>query len=160
MKIRQTHQEREKTIIPGQYDFEFYKTYNYEESKYFKINHYPSEKKPDYFRKEFKDIEFLSSALYSFNSRYEKVKTLKEFGKSYHVTNRIRGVPYSEEDKYYTVTNETQNRLDKISLMFYGDAKYWWAIAHANYIIDAFDVPRNRILRIPPINNISTKYFN
>ena len=118
MKVRSIYKEREKRIIPGLYDPEFYRTYNYEESKYFKINHYPSERKPAYFRWNYKDKEFLSPIKYSYNSRYSKVNILKETGKSYHATNRIRGVAYSKSDSYYEVTNETENRLDKISYMF------------------------------------------
>lgn len=142
------------------YDYEFYKSYNYEKSKYFKINYYPSEHKPAYFRWEYKDTEFLSPASYSFNSRYEKISTLSEFGKSYHVTNRLRGVDYSDEDYYYEVTNETENRLDKISQIHYNTPNYWWAIAHANNIFDAFNIPRGIKLRIPTINNIEKLYFN
>ena len=40
MQIRTTYQEREKRITPGLYDLEFYRQYNYEESKYFKIGIY------------------------------------------------------------------------------------------------------------------------
>ena len=159
MNIRSEYGEREKRVTPGQYDYEFYKTYNYESSKYFKINHYPSERKPSFFRWNYQDKEFLSPAQYSYNSIYEKISTLKELGKSYHVTNRIRGVAYSDIDKYYTVDNSTQNRLDKISMMFYHTPRLWWAIAHANNIFDAFNVPRGKVLRIPPVTSIGQRYF-
>ena len=160
MQIRTTYQEREKRITPGLYDLEFYKQYNYEESKYFKINHYPSERKPDYFRKVFKDIQVLSPVSYAEHSRYEKVGTLKELGKSYHATNRLRGVNYTNNDIYYTVDNNTENRLDKISYMYYGNSNYWWAIAHANSLFDSFKVPRGMVLRIPSFSSIDSKYFN
>lgn len=158
MNIRSEYGEREKRVTPGQYDYEFYKTYNYESSKYFKINHYPSERKPSFFRWNYQDKEFLSPAQYSYNSRYEKISTLKELGKSYHVTNRIRGVPYSNEDIYYEVTNDTENRLDKISNIFYNTPIYWWIIAHANNIFDSFNIKRGTMLRIPPLTNASI-YF-
>lgn len=160
MKLTTSYKEREKRITPGLYDYEFYKFYNYEESKYFKINHYPSERKPDFFRKIYKDEEFLPPIIYSNKSRYEKVPTIKELGKSHHATNRIRGVRYDTEDIYYTVTNDTENRLDKISQMYYDTPTYWWAIAHANNIFDAFNVPRGKTLRIPTYNNINYRYFN
>lgn len=160
MELRSLYKEREKRITPGLYDYEFYKTYNYEQSKYFKINQYPSERKPDYFRKIFKDKEFLSPVLYSYNSRYKKISTLKELGKSYHVTNRIRGVGYDSADKFYTVDNNTENRLDKISQMFYETPIYWWAIAQANNIFDCFDIPRGTTLRIPTSTKIYDRYFN
>ena len=146
MKLRSSYVEREKRITPGEYDLEFYRQYNHEESRYFKINHYPSEHKPDYFRWEYEDKTFLSPVAYSNNSRYEKVNTLKELGKSYHVTNRIRGVKYDNSDVYYTVTNDTENRLDKISMIYYKTPIYWWAIAHANNIFDCFNIPQGMIL--------------
>ena len=159
MELRHENEIREKLVTPGQYDLEFYRSYNYEESKYFKINHYPSEHKPDFFRKIYKDKEFLSPVSYSTISRYEKVETLKELGKQYHVTNRIRGVKYSDEDIYYEVTNMTENRLDLISLMHYNSPIYWWVIAHANNIFDVFnDIPRGTMLRIPPLTSINNRY--
>lgn len=159
MELKHKNEIREKLITPGQYDLEFYRTYNYEESKYFKINHYPSEHKPDFFRWEYKDKEFLSPIKYSVTSRYEKVFTLKELGKSYHATNRIRGVSYSDYDIYYEVTNMTENRLDLISLKYYNSPIYWWVIAQANNIFDAFnDVYRGMKLRIPPLSAINNQY--
>ena len=158
MKVRSMYKEREKRITPGLYDSEFYRAYNYEESKYFKINHYPSERKPAYFRWTYEDKKLLSPITYSYNSRYSKVSVLKEESKSYHATNRIRGVAYNEGDSYYEVTNETENRLDKISYKFYNTPEYWWAIAHANNIFDCFNVSRGTKLRIPSFINIINKY--
>ena len=161
MNVRQEYQEREKRVIPGQYDLEFYKSYNYEESKYFKINHYPSEHKPDYFRKVYKDKELLSPSSYSWSSRYQKVNTLKELGKSYHATNRIRFIEYNDNDTYYEVTNMTENRLDLISLQFYNSPIYWWVIAEANFIFDSLtEVYRGRKLRIPNLSVIYNRYTN
>lgn len=159
MKIRHDSGIRDKLITPGQYDLEFYKDYGYEESKYFKINHYPSEHKPDFFRYEYKDKEFLSPVQYDNISRYEKIFTLKEYGKQYHVTNRLRGVKHSSNDVYYIVDNNTENRLDKISLIYYNSPNYWWIIAHANNIFDSFtEVYRGRRLRIPPLSSIFNYY--
>ena len=155
MELRHKYEEREKITTPGQFDLEFYRKYNYEESKYFKINHYPSERKPDFFRWEYKDKEFLSPAKYSTVSRYSKVQTIKELGKQYHVTNRRRWITPHDNDTYYKVTNMTQQRLDLISLMFYQTPTYWWAIAYANNIFDSFnDVYVGRRLRIPAIESI------
>lgn len=160
MKIRSFYEEREKRITPGLFDSEFYKTYNYEESRHYKINHYPSERKPDYFRKVYKDSEILSPAIYSHHSRYEKINTMNELGKPHHVTNRLRWVIIdNKEDQYYTVTNDTVNRLDKISYLFYNTPDYWWAIAYANNIFDCFNVPRDKVLRIPILANITKQYF-
>lgn len=158
MELKHKYEERERLVTPGQYDLEFYREYNFEESKCFKINHYPSEHKPDYFRRIYKDKEFLSPVKYEHVSRYETISTMKELGKQYHVTNRIRGVKYCDEDIYYIVDNNTENRLDKISLMHYDTPIYWWIIAHANNIFDAFDIPRGTRLRIPPLSSIYGYY--
>lgn len=159
MELRHEYEIREKLVTPGQYDLEFYRDYNYEESKYFKINHYPSERKPDFFRWEYKDKEFLAPAKYSVISRYETVKTLKELGKQYHVTNRKRFVKKSNDDVYYEVTNMSENRLDLISTIHYNSPIYWWVIAEANYIFDVFtEIPRGTVLRIPPLTNALNKY--
>lgn len=159
MELRHENEIREKLVTPGQYDLEFYRSYNYEESKYFKINHYPSEHKPDFFRKQYKDKEFLSPVSYTSMSRYETINTLKELGKQYHVTNRLRGVIRTNSDMYYEVTNMTENRLDLISLIHYNSPIYWWVIAQANNIFDVFtDVKRGSKLRIPPLSSIINKY--
>lgn len=159
MNVRHKYEEREKRIDPGQYNLDFYKEYNYEQSKYFKINHYPSEHKPDFFRKIYKDVKIFSPVSYSHNSRYTKVRTLKELGKSYHMTNRLRGVYKSDSDKTYIVDNNTEDRLDKISLIFYDTPIYWWAIAQANFLVDVFNVKRGTILRIPDLSNVQKMYF-
>lgn len=159
MELRHENEIREKLVTPGQYDLEFYRSYNYEESKYFKINQYPSEHKPDFFRRIYKDKEFLSPATYSKMSRYETLSTLKELGKQYHVTNRKRFVNYSNDDIFYEVTNMTENRLDLISLIHYNSPIYWWIIAEANYIFDALtEIPRGTMLRIPPLMGALEKY--
>ena len=160
MELRHENEIREKLVTPGQYDLEFYKKYNYEESKYFKINYYPSEHKPDFFRWEYKDKEFLSPAIYSTMSRYETLFTMKELGKQYHVTNRKRFIKRSENDIYYEVTNMTENRLDLISLIHYNSPIYWWVIAEANLIFDPFtEVLRGMKLRIPPLTGAISKYI-
>jgi nucleoid-associated protein YgaU len=60
----------------------------------------------------------------------------------------------SSSDQYYTVTSETENRLDKISYSFYRTIELWWVIAHANNIINPFVVPVGTTLRIPQIGNL------
>lgn len=159
MKVRHQSEIREIQMPRGQYDLEFYRTYNYEESKHFKINHYPSERKPDYIRWHYSDLKFLSPASYSTLSRYSKVPTLKELGKQYHATNRKRFVFYSSDDVIYTVTNMTQNRLDLISLEMYNSPIYWWVIAEANFIFDPFtEVYLGMKLRIPPLDSAISRY--
>ena len=159
MEVRSRYKEPKKRITPGQYDLEFYRKYNYEESKHFKINHYPSNKKPHYFRWVYEDEPMLLPVNYIHNSRYKNVPTLKMEGKAYHATNRLRGVVESEGDVYYTVDNNTENRLDKISLMYYNSPIYYWIIAQANQIYDTLNVPRDTVLRIPPLNSVYGHYL-
>lgn len=160
MKVRHQSDIRQPQVERGQYDLEFYRSYNYEESKYFKINHFPSERKPDYVRWIYKDIDVYSPATYNTLSRYTKVSTLKELGKQYHATNRKRFVFYSSGDITYTVTNMTQNRLDLISLKMYNSPIYWWIIAEANFIFDPFnEVYVGRELRIPPLDSALQRYI-
>lgn len=159
MRLRHQSELREPQVERGQFDLEFYKSYNYEESKHFKINHYPSERKPDYVRWVYKDIDVYSPAQYKTLSRYTKVPILKEKGKQYHATNRIRFVFSSPSDIYYVVTNMTVNRLDLISLKMYNSPIYWWVIAEANFIFDPFnEVYLGRKLRIPPLDSALERY--
>ena len=75
------------------------------------------------------------------------------------MTNRLRGVYKSDSDKTYIVDNNTEDRLDKISLIFYDTPIYWWAIAQANFLVDVFNVKRGTILRIPDLSNVQKMYF-
>ena len=161
MLIRSNNNERAVRVNPGQYDNEFVRRYNYEESKNFKINYYPDQLKPDYFRWKYSDKQFYNPVKYSIPSRYERVLTLKDDTKLYHATNRYRGIKRSNNDQWYTVTNQTINRLDLIAQQYYGDSNYWWVIAHANNIFDALnDIYVGKILRIPPISSINGHYIN
>lgn len=151
--IRQLYHES------GRYDEEFYRNYRDEKSRNFKLNQYPSERKPDYYRVYYEDEPLLSPKKYNGISRYAKVPTMKKLGKTYHATNRYRGVKYSNNDNVYVVTNSTANRLDLISTIYYNDPKYWWIIAHANNIFDVLnDIPRGTKLRIPPLSSIQGHY--
>lgn len=61
---------------------------------------------------------------------------------------------YSNEDKFFVVTTEFENRLDLVSFKFYKSALYWWAIASASLIDDPFNVPVGTTLRIPPLGSV------
>lgn len=53
-------------------------------------------------------------------------------------------------DEIYTVTLPMENRLDKISALFYGTPTLWWAIAQVNNLVDVLlNVPVGTQLRIP-----------
>lgn len=58
----------------------------------------------------------------------------------------------------YRVYNSDKNRLDRISAEVYGDDTYGWLILLANpeYAME-FDIPKNKVLRIPvPLNEVIT----
>ena len=159
MIVKYNNRTRERAVVPGQYNLQFYRKYEYEELGDFKQNQHLSDKKPDFFRVNYKDLQLLPPALYSNNSRYSKVPTVKQLGQSYHATNRIRFIPRSSNDTVFEVTNSTENRLDRISLICYNDPQYWWVIAEANFIFDAIsDIPVGATLRIPPLDAILGLY--
>lgn len=115
-----------------------------------------SDVSPEYLaqnREIFTDIEYLPKVYYKNTSRYKNLRTIQdnESGKLHHESWFQKFVDYSDEDEYYTVTMETENRLDIIAEYYYNSARYWWIIACANYIFDPFDIPRGTKLRIPPL---------
>ena len=61
-------------------------------------------------------------------------------------------------DKYYTVDNTHEHRLDLISYMFYGDPTLWWVIAKASNILNPMDVPQGTLLRIPNLDTVKGLY--
>lgn len=104
-------------------------------------------------REVFTAKEYENPVSYENNCRYKNVRTLRDedTNKLYHEIINTPEIVQSENDDYYTVTLDEENRLDIISNAYYGTPKYWWVIADANYIIDPFDVPVGTSLRIPPI---------
>ena len=105
-------------------------------------------------RDYFEPLKYNEPIHYSNVSRYKNIRTLKDEdnGKVYHESWKIKGIPVSNnDDSYYTVTLETENRLDLVAYSFYGSARYWWIVAMANGIIDHFDVAVGTRLRIPPM---------
>lgn len=58
---------------------------------------------------------------------------------------------------YHIVTEQDENRLDKISEQYYDDSSYWWLIAMANNIIDPFIVVKGTTLKIPTVNSFFLK---
>jgi len=102
----------------------------------------------------FEPVKYLSPVNYSNVSRYKNVRTIRddETSKIHHESWKVQGIPLSnDDDSYFTVTLETENRLDLIAYNYYGSARYWWIVALANNIIDPFDVPVGKRLRIPPM---------
>lgn len=118
-----------------------------------------SDVSPEYLaqaREIFNDIEYLPKVNYKNTSRYKNLRTIRdnETNKVHHESWFQKFVDYTDEDMYYTVTMETENRLDIIAEYYYNSARYWWVIACANYIFDPFDIPKGTKLRIPPMASL------
>lgn len=105
----------------------------------------------------YEDIIYGSPINYKYISRYAKTRTITNQGLPFHEITVSKEIPESLTDKYITVSNIQQNRLDLISYEYYGSAIYWWYIAETNNIIDPFDIPRGTTLRIPPLSNMYVK---
>jgi hypothetical protein len=54
----------------------------------------------------------------------------------------------------YTVPKHMENRIDLVSLKFYGTSDMYWAICYANGIADPLNLPAKTILAIPHINGL------
>ena len=111
------------------------------------------------YQKEFRDVysfpQYTDPREYKYLSRYTPYRQIiGDDGHKFHETFNNTEIVSSEEDQYYTVDVRTENRLDIIAAENYGFPTYWWIIAHANNIIDPFDVPYGTILRIPPIKSL------
>ena len=107
-------------------------------------------------REIFDERPYLKPRTYTNNSRYGKLRRLHddEKNKMVHENWNQRYIPLSNQDTYYTVTIETENRLDMISQEIYNTPRYWWVLALANYLTDPFDVPVGTTLRVPPITSL------
>lgn len=59
------------------------------------------------------------------------------------------------EEDYYVITTGG-DRFDILSKQFYGDEKYWWALAAANPHVrrDTLSITTGQQLRVPPFNTI------
>jgi hypothetical protein len=66
---------------------------------------------------------------------------------------------FSEFDNYHTITEIDKFRLDLIAHRFYIQVEYWWIIALANEILDPFNIPINKILRIPSEEVVINKWL-
>lgn len=111
------------------------------------------------YQKEFRDVytfpEYADPRRYEYLSRYTPYRQIigsdnQKFLETFNNTEIIN----SEEDQYYTVEVRTENRLDIIAAEHYGFPNYWWIVAHANGIIDPFNVPYGTVLRIPPVKSL------
>lgn len=102
------------------------------------------------------DIEYRESRTYRYPSRYSPYRTIinKNYGNLHIESMNNTAIVSSKSDQYYTVTINTENRLDIIANMFYNNSIYWWIIAKANNITDVFNIPVDTILRIPSLSTV------
>ena len=116
---------------------------------------------PSYYaetREHFNQLTYYPSVTYKNVSRYSNLRTLKDDdGNTYHESWNQKYIDYTDSDQYFTVTSVEEDRLDIISVKFYGTPRYWWVIAIANYILDPFNVPTGTNLRIPPMLSLYNK---
>ena len=90
--------------------------------------------------------------------RYNNIQDRVVEDKTVVSTTRYPYIPESEQD-YYVITT-TGDRFDILSFQFYGDSKYWWAIAASNPSArkDTLFLEPGLQLRIPPISTILTQF--
>ncbi len=89
-------------------------------------------------------------------SRYKATKMNKMKSTKGNVRGNIKSMRYlttiypkvPERDTDIYVITQPGDRLDNLSLVFYGDPSYWWFIAHVNNL-SALNVETGISLRIP-----------
>lgn len=90
--------------------------------------------------------------------RYNNIQDRVIEGKVAVGTTRYPYITESEQD-YYVITT-IGDRFDILASQFYGDSKYWWAIAASNPSArkDTLYLEPGLQLRIPPISTILTQF--
>ena len=78
-------------------------------------------------------------------NRSSQFKNKKKEVMKYNTT--IYDKTFELDDDMYIITQEG-DRLDNLSMVFYGNSKYWWYIAHVNNIT-TINVEAGISLRIP-----------
>lgn len=95
-------------------------------------------------------------ATFKQESRYRNstVTEVERDGESeeYVVLRKIVNIPLTEEDKYVTITQQSQFRPDIISNEVYDTPDYGWAIMEANNIRSFVELKQRVRLRIPPLS--------
>lgn len=102
-------------------------------------------------------MQMLNPNVYMHNSRYSNVGLYydKEYAETYHESIPFYNIIHNKEKDGYITINETNVRLDHIANKYYGNPAYWWVIANANNIFDAFDeIKIGTVLRIPDIMSL------
>lgn len=97
-------------------------------------------------------------ATFKQESRYRNA-TVTEIAKNgeveeYVVLRKISDIPLTGEDKYVTITQQSQFRPDIISNEVYGTPDYGWAIMETNNIRSFVELKQRLRLRIPPLSSL------
>jgi len=87
------------------------------------------------------------------NSTVTQVERDGEF-EEYVVLRKISRFPLTGEDKYVTLTQQSQFRPDLISQDVYGTPDFGWAIMEANNLRSFVDLKQGLRLRIPPLSSL------
>ena len=67
-----------------------------------------------------------------------------------NVPNQFTLVPsISNPDNTIVITGRLVNRLDLVSLQYYGTPKYWWILAYYNSLKNPFLLPYGTIVKVP-----------
>lgn len=122
----------------------------------YSVPKYPTSSYYQAVREIFYSPEYVNSREYKNASRYATTRRIvdKDTRDVYHESCNKYKFEESTADTYYTVDILTENRLDVISSMAYGNPTNWWIIAMCNNIIDPFDIPIGTTLRIPPVTSL------
>lgn len=139
----------------------------------FRFNKYPSRQKPDPVRPVYRQLVYYSSINYMHDSRYKDLLCLRtnhkvhpnkfnpqaseqSRAKKYHESAPRELISADSTDRFHKVTETTENRLDRISQLYYSTPQLWWIIAEANpsIMFDPMNVPMDTVLRIPQISRM------
>jgi phage tail protein X len=83
-------------------------------------------------------------------NRYQNIPIIKNLGGTrYYRDNKYPRIPLSVDDIYVETT--IGDRLDLLSLQYYGDPSLWWiiSIANENLSQNSLYIPEGSQLRIP-----------
>ena len=89
------------------------------------------------------------------DSRYKNLERIQytENEEIIETQNKIT-IPYSVNDKSYTVQVGEEGRLDLISNKVYGTPMYWWILAQASNIYDPFSISVGDRIRVPSLSTV------
>lgn len=72
-----------------------------------------------------------------------------------NVPDRLNIVPsITHPDSTIVVTGRLVNRLDLVSLQYYGTPKYWWVLAYYNNFKNPFLLPHGTVMQVPSFTTL------